>query len=322
MALPTIDLTWDYTKINQAIAATGVANNTYKAVLLAEKNGMKNFTANAWTVVSSSNAVVANGSDNWTTVADIVNNTAGVAHSWIVLKQAQMGAGNLQLCIDMSSNVSTSRRAMYLSANAGFSGGTTTARPTATDEVTLFTSGTIFGLSVDAAVKLQQWASSDGKQYRMTWLSGNAVQNAIIIGTPKLPTSGWTNSYYAIATAGATALDFAVLCAAAAAPFTSRINGANTLMWMTSENWGTTTVGAPARLSTSNPLDSNSFPLFPIGLACEVGGAEGRQGLVYDMWWGLTINGNGDTYPNDATRQFVQIGDVVFPNNGTAILTT
>ena len=43
-----------------------------------------------------------------------------------------------------------------------------------------------------------------------------------------------------------------------------------------------------------------------------------RLGSVYDLWYGSTAVGQGDTYPNDSTRQFVQFGHFIFPWNGTA----
>jgi hypothetical protein len=327
MALPAIDLTWDYTKINQALAATGVQLSDNKQLVLAEKNGMKGFTANAWTVTSSNDGAGGFGNndnvDRWATVANLTWAPAGTNHSWIVLKNSQMGAGNFQVCINLSSTSAVGNvREMIMSPNAGFTGGTATARPTATDEQIIISLSGAWGLGGPSAVKLHQYASSDGKQYRLVAYAGGIIKAAVIIGTPKTPTSGWTNPVFWWASGSSTALDLATLCTVTPAPMHSRINAADAAIWMTSEGWGASTFGGAGRLATNNPLDSNSYPLFPIGLASETGGAEGRQGLVYDLWWGLTINGNGDTYPNDATRQFVQHGDLVFPNNGSAILTS
>ena len=43
----------------------------------------------------------------------------------------------------------------------------------------------------------------------------------------------------------------------------------------------------------------------------------GRHGEIADLWYGHITAANGDTYPNDATRQFAQFSDVVETWNGT-----
>ncbi|MDD5125799.1 hypothetical protein [Methylovulum sp.] len=51
---------------------------------------LKNFlVANGWTVASSSNGTIANSSDNWSSLTDIVGAAAWPAHSWCVLKSPQ-----------------------------------------------------------------------------------------------------------------------------------------------------------------------------------------------------------------------------------------
>jgi hypothetical protein len=54
--------------------------------------------------------------------------------------------------------------------------------------------------------------------------------------------------------------------------------------------------------------------LFAIGIASNTSTASGRHGVVYDLWWGINSYANGDTYPGDASRQFVQLGDLIVPN--------
>jgi hypothetical protein len=61
----------------------------------------------SWTVIASSNGIVANTSDNWNGLSDITSADAGVAHSWIVL-QSPTGmlpnSGSMQFLIDCSAS--------------------------------------------------------------------------------------------------------------------------------------------------------------------------------------------------------------------------
>ena len=53
------------------------------------------------------------------------------------------------------------------------------------------------------------------------------------------------------------------------------------------------------------------------------GGLVGARGNRFDAYWAPTPPAqNGDTYPNDATRQFVQIGHWVLPHDGSIPVTS
>jgi hypothetical protein len=97
MALPTAVKTHQY-DVNVAYAALGTAAADYKRLLRGIKNTLIGFASNAWTVVGSSSGIAAglDAVDRWSADSDLVQAAAGNAHSWIVLKQAQISA-NYQL---------------------------------------------------------------------------------------------------------------------------------------------------------------------------------------------------------------------------------
>lgn len=76
-----------------------------------------------------------------------------------------------------------------------------------------------------------------------------------------------------------------------------------------------------AGLQVPNDLSTLS-PLSPIGMACITIPNRGRHGSVFDLWWTLSSYADGDTFPSGATKTFVVMGDVVFPWNGTTLVTT
>jgi len=96
-----------------------------------------------WVVKGSSSSTEA-GMDNvdrWTDRSKLVWASSG-AHSWIVFEIPNLdpGANNVQVCFDLL-NSNRAYFNAYLSPAAGFTGGSTTARPTATDEGTAIFSG-------------------------------------------------------------------------------------------------------------------------------------------------------------------------------------
>lgn len=130
--------TWDFSP-NQddsnpdTLAAPANQSEQYRNLVLRMK---RYIVARGWTVVSSSNGVTASAADNWATVADIVFNTNGNAHSWIVLQSPaafHAGSGNstylLIACENPSGDATPDILEIYKST-ADWTGGTNTNNPT------------------------------------------------------------------------------------------------------------------------------------------------------------------------------------------------
>lgn len=141
-----MDLAWQESLNNVAADSTSVANNG-KSFLWFLKEFLKGGTVltpptlGLWTVDYSCDSVTAGTAgdavDRWTTFANIIRAVAGVAHSWMVLKSPTglCGNGPYYCILDASGSSDTLFLNLIFSKTAP-TGGTTTARPTASDEWT------------------------------------------------------------------------------------------------------------------------------------------------------------------------------------------
>lgn len=56
-----------------------------------------------------------------------------------------------------------------------------------------------------------------------------------------------------------------------------------------------------------------SYPMMPLSLISISSGYRGRVGLLYDMWNVPPVMLEGDSFPNDNSKQYVVMGDFAFP---------
>ena len=132
---------------------------------------------------------------------------------------------------------------------------------------------------------------------------------------PNRTVSGWTVPAVALVSGTYdTLLDYAALHTVSSPNLKGYGTSAMSL-WMSTESFGSSLGAVGAKLVSANSFDSH-WPLTPIGLASLDAGQVGRHGELFDLWFGSTAANHGDTYPGDATRQFVQFGDLVFPWDG------
>lgn len=323
MALPVLQKTWQF-NVNQA-AITAHNDLLYKI-----KVAMVSFGSNPWTVVGSSNSVTANSSDNWTSASSVVFQNNGAAHSWIILKQVGI-ATNFQVLIVARRNPGGGSDVMFVlySPSAGFTGGTTTARPTATDEVPFDTDNASLptnsaNLAVTAA-RLHAMQSTDGQCTRIFIYVNSIPQTMLLFDKPRNPVPGWTIphvAFYAVQqyNTGASVAQVTYAKLNDLANRTkSKVGTTQFDLFITSEGCITSMIGEQQNFV--NDLDNNTYPILPMGLFSTTASARGRHGELFDLYWGATVIGEGDNYPDDATKQFVQFGDFVHPWNGTSIAT-
>lgn len=325
MALPVPDKTWQY-NVNQTIADQGTNLASCKRIVRTAKNSLIGFGTLPWTVRYSCNATTAgtagDGVDRWTTDADLT--FAATAHSWIVLRQTGI-ATNFELCIDLN-NATPSLATMVVSFSAGFTGGTTSARPTATDESVVVTgAGYLPNNSASSNTSaLHVMQSTDGQCTYLILCSNNVAQAFWMFQKPKNPVTGWTNPSISlvVSTANTNAnnlLQATYFNISTTNPIKGR-GVSNMDIIMSAEGHGGGLLSSTANgFIVANDL-STEFPIFPIGIFSRTTSNRGRHGQIFDMWTGLEAINNGDTYPNDTTRQFVTFGNFVFPWNGTVPL--
>lgn len=317
MALPVLAKTWQF-NVNQTVAAQGTALDTGERLMFIIKNSLLGFALMPWTCSGSSNSSVAamDGVDRIITTANIVG-SAG-AHSWIVLRQTGI-ATNYEICIDWNSGAANGIT-LVVSPSAGFTGGSTTARPTATDESVIINQSFFFS-GVDTNHQIHVMQSTDGACTRVIgWRGGNNLCTFMIFDKPVNTVTGWTNPSitYAIGNTGAIGITYATLNAGTNC--IGRGTGAFTAQWAC-ESFGGSILPELTNIGTVVNSFENAWSFFPIGIGSTTASNRGRHGSLADIWWKPTSVSDADTFPNDANnRQFVAFGCLIFPwTNGTDI---
>lgn len=300
----------------------------HQEMLFGIKEAMINFATLPWTVIASSDSLVADANDNWNVQADLVWATG--AHSWIVL---QRGAGGGQFLIDLDySSTQPEKAQTRWSPSAGFTGGTTTVMPTATDEIDI---STFNGISDEWSGNNSPtppqnvwhfWHSTDGLVDRLAICHAGKAHSFWFFDEIKNPRTAHTNN--------PTAVGIAAQLSPTAAEFTSgSLRSAGTSSLLVTEKDGTGTRYRLGMLmlggsgSSSQPLmddvsDTNvveewdnqtyadELHLFNIDT-----GSRGPKGSLYDCWFAQhQIASTGDTMPGSPTvREFVVMGPFVMP---------
>jgi hypothetical protein len=87
-------------------------------------------------------------------------------------------------------------------------------------------------------------------------------------------------------------------------------------VYLSAEGFGSATNAE--NLSVPNEL-TGEWPLYPIGIVCNEIAYKSRIGQLKDIWW--TSGGtNGNEYiPDDLSRQFLVVGDMVLPHDGSLV---
>lgn len=316
MSVPTLVKTWQFVA-DQQITAQGTAIADNRLWVLGVKNALIGFASNPWAVQYSCSSTVAgtagDGVDRWASSANLVWANAGSAHSWIVLKQTGI-ASNFQLLISLeAASGSGSILTVVVSPNAGFTGGSTTARPTATDEVVVTTT-TSLG-SADQSLRYTVMQSTDGECTRIVGAWAGSAQLVGIFDKPANPVSGWTVPFVS---AWSTSLAAANLSGNSASMVT-RANSASCGLLFGCEGGSLAT----SQIVTENTVGygnianelSGEWPIAPLGVIGRTSGARGRHGSMVDLWYGSTGASSGDTYPATGL-QFAQFGSLVIPWDG------
>jgi len=323
MALPTLTKAWQH-NVNNAISALGSALADNRRLLRSIKNALVGFGNNPWTVRYSSSSVVAgtagDGVDRWSADSDLVWAAAASARSWIVLRQTGVATNyELLLSCEAASGTGTTLMAV-ISFSAGFTGGSTTARPTATDEQILLNGANWGGAASDQATRWSVMQSTDGQCTRMILCIAGVVTAYWLFEKPANPSTGWTNP--------------SVSYMVAAAPTIGALSAQTSVLgkMRNSSTTGNVVITCEGNASFQIPTDTvygnianeitGEWNMVPLGFESYTVGVRGRHGTFQDMWMGSTSIPTGDVYPNDgppSSAQFVQFGNLIFPWNGGAV---
>lgn len=336
---PTPTKTWDFgtsnADINESVTANAAGLTLARPILRKVKDRLKGKANHPIAIKGSSDSVTAamDGTDRWAADANLVwVQTSGV-HSWIVWDHDAINDGSghkLQVCLDLTGGGVTSgdRFQAFASPVSGFTGGTTSARPTATDEVPLGSTTSITFATASAVHRTHVISSTDGLVYHIVIATGNnpnfhmciAAPTPTIDAVPTVP--GWSYPWL-ISLVGASAgnnLTAANMVSSYSARFSSR-HSATTLVCGLEVEGGTALIKAGGAGVAANGV-TGQLPILGHGIWSTTGGGLGRLGYVPDLYFvsdtafatiGSTI-GSDDNH-----RRWMVAGCALLPwtNDGT-----
>ena len=327
MALPTVVKTYQYS-VNNTIAAGATDTENFQRVLLGIKNALIGFGTLPWTVVGSSDSAAAamDAVDRWAAYTNLVWNTAGNARSWIVLKNTGLAANfQLLLCLTAVGATNEYLMEMVISPASGFTGSSTTARPTATDEVVVHTSSQawIGGFTVPFATVHHVLKSTDGEVTRWFVCVAGLVVAHFSIDKAATSTGGWTTPI--IVTQGditTTAADHCTLVRLYNIAYAMGFQGTTSFMnYWTAEGMASSS-NVFSQFGEANQF-SSEWSIGRVGLVCTTAPFRGRHGQLRDIFWTNTVGiENGSTFPSGGTKTMASFGDIVIPWNGTTPVIT
>lgn len=306
MALPTVDKTYEF-DLNNQVTAQGSRLATLQLLMRTLKDALINsgtFTAE-WTVSRSSNGTTADASDNWTADADLVWDTAGNSHSWIVLRQTGISA-TFEICIDLQDSSTNYTIDLIVSHNT-FLGGTTTNRPTATGEVTLFSSQHWASASSSAndSIMWHMLLSTDGAVTRIFMTRNSVTQAYWWFEVPRNAVSGWNNPVAVgmDATIGTEVISIAQLTTGAAPIQGIGALGTSMGLFSTIPLINTNSI---VQQTTGNSFSGNENA-WDMNLYSSTEGSKGHHAALRDVWWLSDQPITGDHVPS-GDDQFVVFG--------------
>jgi hypothetical protein len=329
MAVPAQSKTWQF-NVNQSMAATGTVIGNMRAILRTIKNSMTAFGTLPWTVSGSSDATTSgmDGTDRWSADNKLIW-SGTVAFSWIVLRQTGVAAKYEILIALNITNANGAQLSAYMSSSAGFgvaNGGTdgsTTTRPTATDEVTLLSGIWADNTGGNLSYKLHVQQSTDGQCTRALLCTSGKTVSFWLFDKPANPISAWTHP--AIGCVAGSANSAASICLYTQFNDTALIgfrqgstNG--TLFCATTFN-ALSCIGE--QLSVANDLSSD-WGFYPITFVSATVGLRGKWGEVFDLYWGQSTGlTGGDQYDGSGSKTWTYFECFNIPWDGstTALLT-
>jgi len=151
--------------------------------------------SNGFSVALSSNGTSSGASDYWSSASDVNWDADGDAHSWIVLEHSS----GYQICFDCASNFFYNLY-FYSSYSGVFTGGSTTTKPTATDELQSVSDASPVWTSTDAANRSVVFVSDSSNEnyFILNVRPGSATYllSNIMFGKPTGYDTNWTEPFY------------------------------------------------------------------------------------------------------------------------------
>lgn len=343
MALPTAVKNWQFI-VNQYHTTEFNWVTDYKQMYWAWKEaflGRAAFNANGvvlpvgqgswnthWTVVGSSDgsAYGMDGVDRWTNYTKLVSYPSSNGTTWgqpwgrwLVLANTAMG---VQICIALMNDYTDDRPergpAILVTVGGAFTGGTLSARPTATSEYAVMTKADqhLGGKQDNFGSSVHFIESQDGESTRIILCSNNHSIRLIAFEKQQNPPPELANPHIFWAySANDSPLSHSWLRYEDYND-AARVIGKHSdwySAYMTSEGFANAATGKQCQ--TVHGLGSYGYSMYPIGLWAG-GAVNGRLGTLYDLYWGPNGRLDGSTYPANGDRKWIQFGNLIFPWTG------
>lgn len=162
MSLPILKRPWLIDE-NRVGASSQTVLECHQRTLFEVKDSLINLTS-PWSVVSSSNGTTSSSSDNWSSFSNLVWGTS--SFSWIVLKHPVWA---LEILISLN-DTDSSLLSFSISYGGNFTGGSTSANPTASDE--------------NIVIDKKKWIGTDSSAFNSwvhTWQSKDGYDNNMVL---------------------------------------------------------------------------------------------------------------------------------------------
>jgi hypothetical protein len=301
--------------------------------------------AAGWTVVRSCGYYDAGSglawnygaADHWPNAAAVRWKEASNKFGWIVLKNTNLHAGGngFQVMFALDAGVTlTYRMTMHTSIEGGFTGGSDTAYPTATDAIVIYDDASDAWYSTTGAgqpqcpLALNIWYSSDGQSFRV-WGAGQILLNQVnevmyslhpmmferLVNAPpwldkpvlagvmrwrrvSMATPGSTASYERTLFFGCEGV---VKC-----PVVLAAEGISNGLLIN-------------HTASQIPDMGGRWAVYPVSVISMSALVTGVVGTLADFWMVPDALASGDYFPGDGSRELAVIQNVLQGNDGTAV---
>lgn len=347
MSNPTLIGSW-FSRGEMSLPLTTTVDNLEQSRLWLTKANLLDHTSlgttqgtrpgtNKWACVGSSDGVTAglDGVDRWTTTFTpslLVRANLGTAHSWMVLEsETNFGVGSTKIRLLLSLGVASAGNVLMSYSRSAYTGGSTTAKPTATNEVFIGSSsgaaqsiGALDG-TLGVGYKMGFCISPGGEFYVYTNRTGTGVFNSLFgIADARGQQAGdtWPTAafYHASGSTGRGAGVWTNLV--------NTSNGFNTRNYDSAirQNGGGLlqyTVGSTSFAGTSGiskDVIQNAWLFMPALNISNDAAISGKRGYFQDIWVSSpAVVGSG--YPlGNGTQTQLLVGDALIPSGVAASL--
>lgn len=272
----------------------------------------------AWTIHSSSDGVTAGAGDNLGgstfTAGKWLRNTAGNAHSWFVLQSPNTLTDGTHYIL-ISLGTSSDQNAIIAISKTAFSGGTTTADPTAANQSTFAASQTHPNTTtagktdyvVDANGNFHFWSGKNSAGYRHLWVSVMGLVEARSSGD-----TGRTMLCMIYSDTGRGAPPFLAVL-----PVRGWLVDGTTALTGSQGTIGYLNVGGGgayvSQLTQNNVIDSKVDGIPAVYVFMNLAGNMGVRGRWPDVWYCGSGSAVGAGDPSGAAPTRVCMGGGIFP---------